>query len=200
MGTNDENKWLSLKKNDPLVFYLLELSQAEWNLSHFPFPWVWPVSRCPSPMSVLWKHLWSQQNNKLEWCFEGPLNIQAQYKMYMRFFFPPNHAQCCSCNRMGNCWNCRPFQSNRMNTLAKPGHNKHAGRGRGTRMNAQARWRPRADSGLGTSSTWAGNGWEDLWKVYSFLQNRTVPWPPLNVTASTPESRPVGFLRYPKLF
>lgn len=83
MKTNDYHK-----QNDPVVFYLLELSQAEWNLSHFPFPWVWPVSRCPSPMSVLWKHLWSQQNNKLEWCFEGLLNIQAQYKMYMRFFSP----------------------------------------------------------------------------------------------------------------
>lgn len=121
-----------IEEKDPQVFYLLWLSQAKRNLSQFPplHPHrAWPVSGCPSPMSVLWKYLWNSRIN-WEWCFGGLLN--AQSNIWCKYNFSKIMLNAVP-ERDVQLLDCRPFQSNGMNTLAEPSRNKHAGRAGGTR-------------------------------------------------------------------
>lgn len=141
-----------------------------------------PVSGCPSPMSVLWKYLWNSRIN-WEWCSEGLLNAQSNIDESAIF---PKLCSMLFLKGMCNCWHCKPFQSNGMNTLAKPSHNKHAGTARGTRMKAQARWNPSGDSGLGIDSTWGSMDGRSNERSAIFFRGksrhryneRSVPWLP----------------------
>lgn len=74
-------------------------------------------------------------------------------------------------------------------TLAKPCH-KHAGRARGTRINAQAGWSPRAYSGLSIGSIWVGNG-------NLLLEQNCALTPLLMQLLLHLNKRSVGFLRDP---
>lgn len=155
--------------------------------SHFLFPCVWPVFYCPSSISILvkWPDKYTEGVVWSLWTFKHTIRRNVA--------FPPNHTHCL----LG--WEIAEtaglFRATER-TLTESCHDKHAGRARGARVNAQARWSPRARSRFGTSSTWTGHGVEDQWNLCSFHFRTMTPLLMLVVMAF---GLPEGLMVFPLL-
>lgn len=101
------------------------------DLSHFPFTCACQFS---SSMSVLWWHLWGQQNNeKLRGILNTFLILRSNIRCMCNFY--KIMIQCCSCSKTDET---EGFSKQWNGHLAQSCQHQHAGKARVTRMDVLA--------------------------------------------------------------